>query len=261
MRKSFLVGFIAGLVLIAVAGAGASKLQNKTLSSRDKAAEEEQFRTEAIDATPVQLGVLTSQQRFHSKLYAHYLQLRTKTISDLVTQFKGKHRVVGTVVEVPLMEVVTQPKTPESYFGKLADQSDAVIRGKVISKTSQVTEDGGFIFTDYDVSVSEVVKNNSIAPFGGGATITVTHPGGKVLIDGIIIKAEDQAALPLPDNHEVVLFLKYIAQTGAYQLTNAIGSFEIDDLKLRPLTGIQLPPGVLQDSQSFLRTVRMVESK
>lgn len=261
MSKSFVLGFVVGVALLIVAGAGASRIQNKEIQAGDKAAEEKQFETEAVDATPVQLGVLNLQQRAHSKLYTHYLQVRRTTIGDLVARARGKHRIVGTVLEVPLLEVITQPETPERYFAKLADQSDAVIRGKVTNKLSQVTEDGGFIFTDYNFSVLEVVKNNLTAPLSSGATIMVTHPGGKVVIDGVIVKAEDASALPLPADQEVMLFLKYLPQTGAYRLTSDMASFELDGARLRPLTGIKFPPGVLQDSQSFLQTVRMVGSK
>ena len=179
MSKSFMMGFIVGLALLVVAGVGASRLQDKAVQSKDKSAEERQFAIEALDASPVQLGVLTPQQRAHSKLYLHYSQLRRKTIGDLVTQVKGKYRIVGTVVEVGLLEAPTEPETPESYFGKLADKSDVILRGKVTSKVSQVTEDGSFIFTDYKVAVSEVMKNNQTSPLRSSATITVTHPGGE----------------------------------------------------------------------------------
>src|SRR5581483_12369261 len=104
MSKSFMMGFIVGLALLVVAGVGASRLQDKAVQSKDKSAEERQFAIEALDASPVQLGVLTPQQRAHSKLYLHYSQLRRKTIGDLVTQVKGKYRIVGTVVEVGLLE-------------------------------------------------------------------------------------------------------------------------------------------------------------
>src|SRR5437763_9943925 len=111
MSKSFILDFVVGIALLVVAGVGASRIQNKAVQSRDQAAEEKQFKIEAVDATPVQLGILTPQQRAHSKLYIYYLQLRRETIGDLVARAKGKHRIVGTALEVPLLEVINQPET------------------------------------------------------------------------------------------------------------------------------------------------------
>src|SRR5205085_8641379 len=106
-----------------------------------------------------------------------------------------------------------------------------------------------------------ILKNNVTAPFDQGAVITVTHPGGKVLLDGIIVKAIDEAFLPLPVNQDVVLFLKFIPETRAYELTNDTGSFELDGSTLQPLTKDHFPPGVLQNGIRFLQTVRSISAQ
>lgn len=55
------------------------------------------------------------------------------------------------------------------------------------------------------------------SPLGEGTTIRVTYPGGKVLLDGVIVKGRDHYFAPLPmNNHEVVLFLQAVKETGAY---------------------------------------------
>jgi hypothetical protein len=93
-------------------------------------------------------------------------------------------------------------------------------------------------------------------------TIIVTRPGGKVLLNGVIVKALDMRFEPLPINtYEVVLFLQYIPETGAYKTTQDTGSFELDGLLLRPLTKSNFPPGVLQNKDSFLQTVRDISNQ
>jgi hypothetical protein len=148
-----------------------------------------------------------------------------------------------------------EAEKPERFFGELARSSDAIVRGRVTNKVSQLTEDDGFVFTDYDVAITEVLKDNVTAPLG--AAITVTYPGGKVLLDGIIVKCRDHYFEPLRLNREVVLFLQSVKETGAYKPTGYSGSFELDGVTLRALTEKELPPGVLR-GESFLQTVRAV---
>lgn len=252
MSKAFVAGFVAGLALLIVVGVGASRLHHQS-------AEEAAFQGELPDATPVQIGFLTEQQRIHSKLYAHYLSERKGqgTIRDLASK-QSKGQIVFTTT-LPAFGPLLKPETPEKYFGDLAHSSDAIIRGRVIKKTSQITEDGGFVFTDYDVSVSQVIKNNPIAPLKSGGVVTVTWPGGKVLIEGVIVKALDQNfGLPSINNRDLVLFLRFIDETGAYGPANCRGGFELEGFSIRPLTSAHFPPGVLGRTDSFLETLTTI---
>lgn len=251
MSKAYVLGFIAGLALLLVVGAAGFQLQSDL--------EKKKYQAELLDATPVQFRVLTERQRIHSKLYSNYRQRTKTTMSEFVAQAKSK--MIGIELHVGLDELLTEPETPESYFGKLVDASDAVIRGRVANKVSQITEDDAFIFTDYDVEVKQVLKNNATSPVNTGTTITVTHPGGKIVVNGIIVNVKDDYFTPLPINNDIVLFLKFVSETGAYKLTRHTGSFELDGKVLHPLTEVHFPPGVLQDGDSFLRTVGAISNK
>jgi hypothetical protein len=260
MSKSFIWGFILGTILLIVVGVGASRLQDK--NAKLKEAAEKQFQAKLAEATPIQLGVLTEKQKLHSKLFAGYQKRRgDATVSELATRAKGKGKVLQIVAFVGLEPLRNEPITPEQFWGNLTQESDAVIRGSVVRKTSQVTEDDGFIFTDYDVTVKEVFKSNAAAPIDNGVILTITRPGGTVVIDGLIIEAIDKASEPLSRDHEVILFLKFIPETGAYQATTDTGSFELDGLNLRPLTQSHFPPNVLQDKDSFMQTLRTFSNR
>lgn len=260
MSKSFILGLIVGAGLLIVAGVGASRLQDK--NTRLKEADEKQFQEKLADATPVKLGVLTEKQKLHSKLFAGYQQRRgDASISELATRAKGKGKFLQIIAFVGLEPVLKESVTPEKYFGDLTQASDAVIRGSVIKKTSQVTEDDGFIFTDYEVVINEIIKNNATAPIDKGTTITITRPGGNVLIEDLVVEAIDRSSELLPHDHDVVLFLQFITETGAYKSTQDTGSFEIDGLTLRPLTQSHFPPGVLQNKDSFIQTLRAVSNQ
>jgi hypothetical protein len=262
MSKPFVLGFIVGVALLIVAGVGASRLQRRDANRVEADAEEKEYQAKIVDATPVQLGALSEKQRVHSKLYSHYREIRQGTISGLVAQAKGKSRIARTITEVGLGPALIEPETPEKYFGKLAEASDTVIRGRVTKKASLITEDDAYIFTDYELVVTEVLKNTATSPIDTGTTITVTRPGGTVLLDGLIVEAVDMSFEPLPiNNHEVVLFLRFIPETGAYKATRDTGSFELDGSILRPLGGSGFPPGVVRDKDSFLKTVRAISNQ
>ncbi|HEX8090283.1 MAG TPA: hypothetical protein VF762_15600 [Blastocatellia bacterium] len=154
MSKSFMFGFVVGAALIVVAGVGASRLQRRDATHMEAEELERKYQAELMEATPVELGALSERQRIHSKFFAHYKRLRgSDVIGGLVAEAKGKYKVIETGVHLPLTELITKSETPENFLSNLARESDAVIRGTVIKKTSQVTEDGSFIFTDYDIVV------------------------------------------------------------------------------------------------------------
>jgi hypothetical protein len=250
MSKAFVAGLVSGVALLVAITVGASRRGQQRM-------EEEAFRKESLDATPVQLGVLSDKQRIHSRLYSYQLERAGQgTIADLISKHPDK-RIVWTE-GLPGLGPVLQPETPDKYFSNLARSSDAIIRGTVVRKASQVTEDLAFLFTDYEISIREIFKNNPVAPIDIGAGISVTRPGGKVLLQGVVVNAVDHNFEPLPINHDVILFLGFIPETGAYGATSPFGSFGLDGSSVRPLTGDRFPPGVLAGRDSFLKMLSSV---
>ena len=120
MSKTFVFGFAIGLVLLAVIGVGASRRQRDVQrdGKEEKArAELAQYKEELVDATNVQLGVLTDTQRIHSRFYTYYREVRGgKSISDIAGRAKGKNKIVETMVMTPLGPVLTERETPKNYF-------------------------------------------------------------------------------------------------------------------------------------------------
>ncbi len=222
----------------------------------------QQKNSDLFDATPVKSRELTEKQRANSKHFNFYRYMRSDDLTSLINVGKRQgSKIVQTKVEVGLGPV-QRPVSPEVYFEELARASDAVILGQVTQKKSQFTENDGFLFTNYDVAVKEVLKNNLLKPLTSGATIDVIRPGGKVLIDDIIVIAEDRNSLSLPSNgHDIVLFLKFLAETGSYIALKYNEAYELDGSSVWPLTGASLPPGVIQDRDSFIGIIRIVSTK
>ena len=128
----------------------------------------------------------------------------------------------------------------------------------VKSKSSQLTENGEFVFTDYEVMVEDVLKDNPAAPIQPNANITITRPGGTVQLNGHNITALDEAFKPLNVEGHYLLFLRFIPATGAYKAVSSAGTYELKENKIIKLTEEPLPLGLEtgHDAGAFITGVR-----
>jgi hypothetical protein len=253
MRKAFLLGLIVGLGLVMVAATLDFRHQRKT--AEQTRAQEQLYQAEIGDATPVRTGVLDDRQRLHSQIAENLRSGFARSILETIAPYRGKRIVCGISIDVnlPLLSADTEP--PASYFRRLVQVSDAVIRGKVTNKVSNITEDEMFLFTDYDVQVEEVFKDATNTVSQAGGTITVTCAGGKVLIDDVIVTTSGNAVAMLPNDHEILLFLTRIPGTSDFKLVRLDAAFDIDGQSAQSLAG-RVPESYLREKPGFLELVR-----
>lgn len=181
--------------------------------------------------TLVQEGVMTIKQREHSKLYKDY-----KTGEKLTT--RAAEEDVEVKIGTPMgggIPGATQFDLYE-FLRDSACNADAVVIGRIESKSSQLTEDEDFIFTDYELTVEEILKDNPAAPVQLGYNMTITRPGGLIRLNSRNIKATDSSFKPLEIDKRYILFLRFIPTTGAYKALNSKSSFQIRNTKLIKLT-------------------------
>jgi hypothetical protein len=208
--------------------------------------------------TPVQEGVMTEKQREHSKLYKDYKGVGK--LRDIVEQEanKGTDEVSVTVLpRLPELAPASGGASTVRTLEDLASNSDAIVVGTVTSKTSQLTEDGTFVFTDYILIAEEVLKDYSAAGINPFSNLTVTRPGGKILLNGRVVNAIDKSFGRLVVGSRYVLFLKHVSSTGAYRSVNDKGSFGLDNNCVVTLT--EAPDAEARsgrDAASFIREVR-----
>src|SRR5262245_57755877 len=182
-------------------------------------------------------------------------------LSELVSPYQGQRIVYGISSWSTIARSSNEIEPSDQYFARLANQSDIIIRGEITNRTSQLTEDGKFLFTAYEVRIEEVLKNNPIAPIDSNSTITVTDPGGAVVIGDVIVKTSgDDVPSLVKTTHHVLLFAKAVPPTGDYTLARYDGGFEVDGGSVRSLTG-NVPLSYLENSQSFLAAIRAVATK
>ena len=200
-------------------------------------------------ATPVQEGVLSAQQKEHSKLYDRYKGDGSK----LSERVKGKNELILNLL--PPLPVLSPTGRQSSEVTELAESADAVVIASVVSKSSQITTAGTFIFTDYELRIEESLTGDSdkLKP---QASITVTRPGGKVLLNGQVIAFNVETFRPLMPGHRYLLFLKLLPLTGTYQAVNQNSSFDISGSKVESLSGGPDAQNFEKDLGTFISSVK-----
>src|SRR5215475_6770165 len=178
------------------------------------------------EAPTLQTGVLTKKQKHHSKLYKEYRRDKKIPEQAAETNFDfGMTWGPGLPGGVPGVT----PPTFSERITKLSCDSDAIVMGEVTSKSSQLTEDQDFIFTDYELKVEEVIKNNASYQITPKAEITVTGPGGKIQLNNRIVEAIDLSFPPLIVGERYLLFLKSTSVAGGYKAVNKESRFHLTD--------------------------------
>jgi hypothetical protein len=202
------------------------------------------------DATPIQVGMMTEKQRVHSRLLEREAPYKSgRRLDDF-----GDGQPSGAYIEPPLE--ITSPDVPRLSFPDFIKnfmcEADAVVTAVVTDRTSQLTEQKKFVFTDYTMLVEDVYKGHlDLAPNVG---ITITRPGGKVSINGRIVTAIDSSYQLLESGKRYLLFLRYIPETGAYW-SESKGTFLIDDDGLIPQTE-GVVPGLSSHARGSFVSIR-----
>lgn len=199
---------------------------------------------------------MTGKQKEHSKLYKGEQYRSKKKIKDLLdAQPKGLLVKVGRPLQGG--DPAAPPFNFQKFMSRLSCSADAIVIGTVKSKSSNLTEDEDFIFTDYEIKVDEVLKNNPAAPIIPLNDITITRPGGSILFGNKLAEAIDVSFKPLELEQHYVLFLKFIPSTGAYKAVDSKSSYQILGDKLSKLTEEYIGPNNDElDTTFFLNEIR-----
>ena len=199
-------------------------------------------------ATPVQQDDLTPQQREHSKLYESYGTNREK-IRDYV--LKNSDGIQAVTIVCPFLSLEPLPDVVTELSGK----ADAVVTASFVSKSSQITASGKYVFTDYQLRVEDVLKNLSTGDLKPEMTITVTRPGGRVLLFGHSVSFTTMDFKPLLPGRRYLLFLTYIPSTKGYSAVNHESSFDITDTRVETLSEAMVRP-FAKDLREFITSVK-----
>lgn len=100
------------------------------------------------------------------------------------------------------------------------NNSDLIVMGVPLTSYTLPVQDHTFLFTEYMVRIDRVMGagHHSVQP---GDTITVSHGGGELMVDGVLVKAVESAFEQFQLNRQYIFMLHAIPGTDAYR---ALGS-------------------------------------
>ncbi len=116
-------------------------------------------------------------------------------------------------------------------LGMLASESDLVVLGKTVKGTSHLNADKDFLYTDWNFTVGEVLKNNAGAAIQAGATILVTRPGGKLQVNERTVYASCADFLDFASEQQYLLYLRFVPETGAYAIDGGSRAFAVSTIR------------------------------
>lgn len=193
-----------------------------------------------IEASTIQAGVMTEKQEQHSKLYNQYDSGRK--LQDLLNLEDDDIHIRRSL---PFrFGSPDQTRSDVDEIKRITCAADAIVVATVKQSASQITASQRFVFTDYGLLVQEVLRNNTPEIIHRESEISVTRPGGAVLVDGRRITAIDESFLPLRRGNQYLLFLRYLPETESFASIETGESYELSETGLQLLKG---PSGQSKD--------------
>jgi len=197
--------------------------------------------------TTLDLKNITDKDRKHSKLFPRYKTGKKLSSQAFLEQESNSKQLSNEIVVKkipPILDIDLErrcPNYPKPGLVGLAHAADVIVVGAVRDKiTSQLTEDEGFLFSEYNISVENVIKDNHSVPIEMNSAISVIRPGGKAKINDKVVSAVVPPFPPFIEGDQYVLFLKFIPETKSYQAFSN-GSLPIIEGEIRtpydPKTG------------------------
>ena len=187
------------------------------------------------EATQIQDKAIGYLEKLQCRLFPDYSS--SAKIHDGLSEDDGLliHRNIGMEGDSP-----DKPLNVAEMFQSMAFEADSIIIGVVVNKTSFINESDDFIFTNYEIKITDILKNN-VFSIGKKNKLSVLMPGGIVLLNGCLVKAIDDHYLPLYRGLKYALFLKYNRQAKIYTPLNSKSCYVMGSDKVKKLTKENFP--------------------
>lgn len=247
---------IVGIVLIAI------MILFATITFRQQAQDKTQ--TQQDEATIVKKGQVTKKEREYSNEYKKmHIVPKNRKFSEIIEESElNGQRTEDIVGYSGGFEGFALPNAPvitlAEFLGKLSCKADAIVLGYVKNNSSHMTEDETFIYTEYEFSIQDILKNNSASPIEVNINIQITRPGGLIKLNNRRIRIEDRSYEPLQKNKEYLLFLRFIPSANGYMASSDEGDFVLGNNSFKTLSKRFLPEELKGDdnSERLLNAVR-----
>jgi hypothetical protein len=169
---------------------------------------------------------MTPEQREHARLWKKF------GAQSRLLDTKRSVFISGDLMAVP----PTKNLADVAY--ELTCTSDVVALGDVTALKANPTEDGRFIFTDYNVRLVRIFKAPPSLRLQPEHNVTVTRPGGELRVDGAPVVARINLYPFLTIGQRYLLVLKYLSASGALQSDTHTGTFRVTGTRAKNLSSL-----------------------
>jgi hypothetical protein len=173
---------------------------------------------EKDEPTLIKNGEISDKQKKHSKRYNQ----GSKARSLIMKVDKDLQIIIGEPYSSSEADM-----TQEEYIKKLTCGADTIFSGRVLRKSSQLSEDNKSVFTDYEIEIANTIKNSTPLALEIGDVATVSRSGGAVKLNGFLVDVLDKSFKRLIVGEQYLLFVNYLSDTESFVSSDREGVFEI----------------------------------
>jgi hypothetical protein len=170
------------------------------------------------EPTVIRNGDISDKQKKHSKRYNQGSKVR----SLIMKVDRDLQMIIGEPYSSSEPDV-----TQEEYIHKLTCGADTIFAGRVLRKSSQLSEDKKSVFTDYEIEILDTIKNGTPLALEIGSVATVSRSGGAVKLNGFVVDVLDKSFKRLIVGDKYLLFVDYLSDTESFVSSDRDGVFEI----------------------------------
>jgi hypothetical protein len=205
------------------------------------------------DQGPTQAQIQRRQE--HSNLYNGHGSFNLR---ELAAKTKpGEEVFVSQVCSMTAVMPDAPPFDLFSFLSGLSCNADAIVIGVIRDKASFLTDDDRYVFTDYTLTVDEVLKDDSVFPIELRSDIVVTRPCGTITLEGRTVRVTDVAVASFEQGRRYVLLLKRIPNAGTYGALSSQSGFELRDGQVLKTTEVFLGMESQNGEADFLSKLRI----
>ncbi|MGI8470403.1 MAG: hypothetical protein ACR2N3_18340 [Pyrinomonadaceae bacterium] len=208
------------------------------------------------DVAVIQPGrQITQKEKAYDRAYDSSKQRKHKKLSQV--------RAPGdfnAYVNAGYFDSINPNPNRGQIVGNRVCNADAIIIGRAGNKSTHLNEDETLVYSEYDVIVQEIIKNNANSPIQVNSVIQVTRPGGNIRYNGRLIRFIDGKHSPLLGGNYYLLFLKYVPEASGYIPLDESDDYFLNGNKATPTIlsstrGKEVEP---EDAGSLLNFVRTI---
>jgi hypothetical protein len=151
------------------------------------------------------------------------------TIPEGVAHYDGPPG--GPMYRVRIDEVI--PLT----LDEMVRRSELIVEGTLRVRRTYLSDDQQWIYTEYEVTPSIILANRQRVAAkrpGRPETIMLKQSGGRMVVNGLEVVAEEHQFRLLPTEEPIFLFLTDKDQDGTYEVVDGAGAVVVRDSQVKP---------------------------